>query len=134
MQIARAWRQQSTNLRLIGSSCPSCGALDFPERIRCVKCGRTGLANHRYSGRGEIVAFSLVIEAPGGFADQVPYVAALVRLAEGPMVATMLTDVEPDDVRNGMPVEMVTRRISADGEAGPIMYGYKFAPVEEVMP
>ena len=106
MQIARSWRQQPTNLRLIGSHCPSCGALDF----------------------------TLVYEAPRGFAEQVPYLAALVRLEEGPMVATMLTDVDPEDVAVGMPVTMVTRRISADGDSGPIMYGYKFAPVCEVSP
>lgn len=134
MQIARSWRQQPTNLRLIGSSCPSCGALDFPERIRCAKCGANGLVNHRYSGRGEVLTFTVVYEAPRGFADQVPYIAALVRLAEGPTIAAMLTDVDPEEVRAGMAVEMVTRRISADGETGPIMYGYKFAPADEAAP
>ncbi len=134
MQIARSWRQQPTNLRLIGSSCTACGALDFPERIRCVKCGAGDLVNHRYSGRAEVLTHTLVFEAPRGFADQVPYVAALVRLVEGPIVAAMLTDVDPENVRVGMPVEMVTRRISADGESGPILYGYKFAPTEEAAP
>lgn len=134
MQIARSWRQQPTNLRLIGSLCPSCGALDFPERIRCARCGAGSLENHRYSGLGEVITFSLVFEAPRGFADQVPYLAALVRLEEGPMIATMLTDVDPEDVAVGMAVQMVTRRISADGETGPIMYGYKFAPAHEVLP
>ena len=134
MQIARSWRQQPTNLRLVGSLCPSCGALDFPERIRCARCGAGSLENHRYSGRGEVITFTLVYEAPRGFADQVPYLAALVRLEEGPMVAAMLTDVDPEDVAVGMPVRMVTRRISADGETGPIMYGYKFSPTDGVAP
>jgi hypothetical protein len=134
MQIARSWRQQPTNLRLIGSLCPACGALDFPERIRCARCGAGGLQNHRYSGRGKVVTFTLVYEAPRGFADQVPYLAALVRLDEGPLIATMLTDVDAEGVRVDMPVAMVTRRISADGETGPITYGYKFAPADEVAP
>jgi len=129
MQIARSWRQQPTNLRLIGSHCPSCGALDFPERIRCARCGAGDLEAHRYCGRGTVVVSSLVYEAPRGFADQVPYLAALVRLDEGPVVAAMLTDVEPEEVAAGMPVQVVTRRISSDGETGPITYGYKFAPV-----
>ena len=130
MQIARSWRQQPTNLRLIGSHCPSCGALEFPERIRCARCGAGGLEIHRYGGRGTVAVFSLVYEAPRGFADQVPYLAALVRLDEGPVIAAMLTDVEPEDVAVGMPVQMVTRRISADGDSGPITYGYKFAPAQ----
>jgi hypothetical protein len=134
MQIARSWRQQPTNLRLIGSLCPACGSLEFPERIRCARCGAGSLQNHRYSGRGRVITFSLVYEAPRGFAEQVPYLAALVRLDEGPMIATMLTDVDEEDVRVDMPVEMVTRRISADGDTGPIMYGYKFAPAIEGAP
>ena len=134
MQIARSWRQQPTNLRLIGSECPACGARDFPERIRCARCGASGLRNHRYGGRGTVVTFSLVYEAPRGFADQVPFLAALVRLEEGPVLAAMLTDVDPEEVRCGMPVAMVTRRISADGDSGPITYGYKFAPAAGATP
>jgi len=131
MQIARAWRQQASNLRLIGSECRGCGQLMFPERVRCPKCRSVELASHPYVGRGEVCAVTTVYEAPHGFGDQVPYLAALVRLEEGPVVAAMLTDVDPADATVGMRVTMVTRRIIADGSDGPIVYGYKFAPEGE---
>jgi len=129
MQIARAWRQQPSNLRLVGSRCPKCEALLFPERIRCERCGETELEAYAFGGLGKVFSHSQVHEAPCGFESQVPYVAALVRLDEGPLVATMLADVDPEEVRVGMEVEMVTRRILVQGDDGPITYAYKFAPV-----
>ncbi len=54
------------------------------------------------------------------------YVVALVRLEEGPLVSAMLTDVLPEEVYIGMPVEMVTRVLHRQGERGVIAYGYKF--------
>jgi uncharacterized OB-fold protein len=53
---------------------------------------------------------------------------ALVDLAEGVRVTAQLTDVDPEDVEIGMPVEMVTRRIQEKGPQGYLVYGYKFRP------
>jgi uncharacterized OB-fold protein len=100
----------------------------FPERVRCPACRGGDLERHGFGGRGQICAVTTVYEAPHGFADQVPYLAALVRLEEGPVVAAMLTDVDPGDAVVGATVTMVTRRIIADGSDGPIVYGYKFTP------
>jgi hypothetical protein len=59
---------------------------------------------------------------------------ALVKLEEGPMIAAQLTDVETDRVEIGMPVEMVTRKLSEDGRRGMIVYGYKFRPTMQSKP
>ena len=41
-----------------------------------------------------------------------------------------MTDLGDEDVKIGMPVEMVTRRLRSDGdERGILVYGYKFRPV-----
>ena len=53
---------------------------------------------------------------------------ALVKLDEGPLLTAQLTDIDPDDVEIGMPLEMVTRKLRTDGEEGMIVYGYKFRP------
>ncbi|MDD5308145.1 MAG: Zn-ribbon domain-containing OB-fold protein [Deltaproteobacteria bacterium] len=128
MDIARSWRQQDSNLRLVGSRCRVCEALVFPQRLRCPSCGGADLADHAFQGGGTTVSVATVREAPRGFAGQVPYAAALVRLDEGPVVAAMLADVEPEEACPGMRVSMITRRIRQDGDDGPIVYGYKFAP------
>jgi uncharacterized OB-fold protein len=46
-----------------------------------------------------------------------------------PMVEVHLTDVNPDELKIGQHVEMVTRKLrdAARGEEGMIVYGYKLA-------
>jgi hypothetical protein len=72
-----------------------------------------------------------VYNAPEGYDEYVPYAVALVKLQEGPLVTAQLTDIAPDEVEIGMPVEMVTRKVREFGEDGVIVYGYKFRPVLE---
>lgn len=84
---------------------------------------------HTLSGHGVIYSFSTMYNVPGGFEEQKPYTIALVKLNDGPMVTAQLTDVDNDAVTIGMPVEMVTRRLRADGEEGQIIYGFKFRPI-----
>ncbi len=45
-------------------------------------------------------------QAPG-FREELPYVLAIVELAEGPRLLTNLVEGSPDAVRIGMPVEVV---------------------------
>jgi uncharacterized OB-fold protein len=71
----------------------------------------------------------VVHEPPTGYETQAPYAIALVKLAEGPLVTAQLTDVDAAEIKIGMPVEMVTRRLRTDGEEGVIQYGYKFRPL-----
>ena len=67
---------------------------------------------------------------PAGFEENAPYTVALVKLEEGPIITAQLTDMGEKEVKIGMPVEMVTRRIHQDGdERGMLIYGYKFRPV-----
>lgn len=80
------------------------------------------------SGLGEIYSFSTMYNAPSGFEEQKPYIIALVKLLDGPMVTAQLTDVDLGAVKIGMKVEMVTRKLREDGPEGQIVYGYKFRP------
>lgn len=81
------------------------------------------------SGRGEIYSYTVMYNVPQGFEEQKPYTVALVKLDEGPMVTAQLTDVNHNEVKIGMRVEMVTRKLREDGDEGQIIYGYKFRPV-----
>ena len=81
------------------------------------------------SGRGEVYTFSTMYNVPRGYEEQGPYTIAIIRLDDGPMVTAQLTDVESADVRIGLRVEMVTRKLREDGPEGQIIYGYKFRPV-----
>lgn len=85
-------------------------------------------ARVQLSGRGVVESFTIVMEPPLGFDEQAPYMIALVRLDDGPLVTAQLTDVD-GPVAIGDRVEMVTRKLSTEGDRGMIIYGYKFRPV-----
>lgn len=128
MSVPRTWRLQQQRYRLVGEVCDKCGTPIFPPRDLCPECEAPAKTPYTFSGRGEVYSYSTVYHPPFGFEENVPYTVALVRLEEGPLVTAQLTDVEADKVEIGMPVEMVTRRLHAEGEDGVIAYGYKFRP------
>lgn len=129
MSVPRTWRLRRQRYRLVGEVCDRCGTPIFPPRDVCPECEAPAKTPYTFSGRGEVYSYSTVYHPPAGFEENVPYTVALVRLEEGPLVTAQLTDVDAGQVEIGMPVEMVTRRIQAEGEEGVISYGYKFRPV-----
>ena len=129
MDLPRHWRLRDTRYRLEGNRCNDCGTLFFPPRPLCPKCRSTELVAQAFSGRGQVYSYTTVYKGPAGFSDFLPYTVALVQLDEGPLITAQLTDVDPEEVTIGMPVEMVTRTLREYGKDGFIVYGYKFRPV-----
>jgi hypothetical protein len=130
MEVPRYWRLKKQRYALQGESCPHCGIKIFPPRDICPECGGEAKTPFVFSGQGEVYSYTHMSAAPAGFEEQAPYTLALVKLAEGPVVAAQLTDLGNQHVSIGMPVEMVTRKIKNDGDdRGMIVYGYKFRPV-----
>lgn len=85
---------------------------------------------YTFAGTGEIYSFTTLQETPEGFDEQAPYMLALVKLDEGPMITAQITDVD-GPVAIGDKVEMVTRKLTTEGSRGMIVYGYKFRKVLE---
>jgi len=81
-----------------------------------------------FAGTGEVYSFTTLQETPEGFDEQAPYMLALVKLDEGPMITAQITDVD-EPVAIGDKVEMVTRKLTTEGPRGMIVYGYKFRKV-----
>ena len=75
------------------------------------------------SGRGKVFSFVIYdrVYHPS-FAEDVPYVVALIELEEGPRIVSNVIGIAPDDVRCEMPVEVWFDDV-ADGVAVP-----KFRP------
>jgi uncharacterized OB-fold protein len=133
MSIARFWRETGRRYNLGGSRCTVCQSVYFPPRSVCPSC-----AKHRQSlgkmlplqlsGDGEVVTYSVVHDAAEGFEMQVPYILALVRTVEGPVLTGQVVDLDPSEIRIGLPVHATFRKLREEGKAGVIHYGYKFAP------
>ncbi len=129
MDLPRHWRLKEQRYKLEGSECAACGEKLFPPREVCPHCRGRELLPYRFNGAGEVYSFSTVYQAPDGYTQDVPYMVALVKLDEGPLVTAQLTDLDADNAEIGMRVEMVTRKLTEYGEGGLIVYGYKFRPV-----
>ncbi len=129
--VPAVWRRYPQRYRLVGNKCETCGNYYFPPKTVCPVCRRKGkLVEYQFSGKGRIESYTVVYTPPDGMEDQAPYVLAIIKLDEGPMLTAQVVDVEPSEVKIGMPVELVFRRISEDGDSGLISYGYKFRPAK----
>ncbi len=136
MSVARFWRETPRRYNLGGSRCPDCKTVYFPPRVVCPTCAQHRqtlgrLEPFQLSGEGEVWSCSIVHDAAEGFEMQVPYVLALVKTREGPVLTGQVVDVDPPDVRIGLKVHATFRKLREEGKAGVIHYGYKFAPVED---
>ncbi len=129
MQVAQNWRLNQQRYRLMGEECPNCSVKIFPPRDVCPACMAPAKELFALTGVGEVFSYTTVYHPPAGYEFNAPYVVALIKLDEGPVLTAQLTDVEPEDVSIGMPVEAVTRKLRSDGDEGMIVYGYKFRPI-----
>jgi uncharacterized OB-fold protein len=93
---------------LVGSSCGSCDARFLGERSVCARCGaRDKMQVRRLSNHGTLHAFTIVHRSFPGVA--VPYVSAIVDLADGVSIKGNLTNIaaDPEQITFGMPVEVI---------------------------
>ena len=88
--------------------CAACAAWVFYPRPRCSTCLSDALEWHTVSGRGTVYSYTVARQATHpAFAAEVPQLLAIVELDEGVRVTTTMVDVDPDDLRIGLPVAPV---------------------------
>ena len=129
--IPRFWREIQSRYNLVGTKCGNCGKVDFPPRAVCPDCGRKSVGkmqSYKLGGKGTVVTYTTIYDAPSQFDMQKPYVLAIIEMEEGMRLTSQLIDVKPDQVKIGMRVQSTFRKLGQDGEAGVIHYGYKFRP------
>ena len=92
---------------LMIQKCSQCGTQQFYPRTICSACCATDLLWVRASGFGTVVTWTVVRHpVSSAYADDIPYVIALIELDEGPTMMAQVVDCEPDSVQSGMPVEV----------------------------
>ena len=106
--------------RLVIRRCAACRRLLSPQATSCGACGGSDLDWVQARGDARLVTWAVVHRAPhDAFVDQVPYVAGYVRLAEGPWLPTRLVDVDPEELRAGMPMRVAFVH-PPEGESYPV--------------
>ncbi len=87
--------------------CTRCDTFRFYPTPVCPHCFSTGVRWEPVSGRASLYSYSVVHKpVTEAFAAEVPYVVALVTLAEGPTLMTNLLDVPDEEIRIGMPLRI----------------------------
>jgi len=128
MLTARIWRERNQRYRNEVARCTSCGAMHFPPRRICDQCGGRDFRRQPMSETGKVVTYTVIRTAPPGFANQVPYVVAVLEMDDGTRLMAQVADVAPNEVRIGMKVTLEFRKIRQQGRAGVIGYGHKAVP------
>ncbi len=109
-KFTRFYWEAAKRHRLAILRCLDCGTFIHPPKPSCRACRGQNLAPHEVSGRGRVYTFTKThyVYHPA-FAQQAPYVVALVELEEDPGVRIVSNIVEcpADQVSIGMLVEVV---------------------------
>jgi uncharacterized OB-fold protein len=112
--------------RLTCQQCATCGAFRMPPSAFCNRCRSQEVTWAELSGRGTVFSFTVARHAlTPDLVGCLPYVVAVVDLdgAPGTRVVAHLIDLEVEDARIGMPVEVVW----VDVEGTPVSI-YRFRP------
>jgi len=100
--------------RLSLQTCAACGKHRFPPGPVCPECGSTDSRWIDSSGRARVYSW-IVVRHPipaDVYADDVPYVVALVDLEEGVRMPTNIVGCAPEAVTPDMRLEVCFRKVS----------------------
>lgn len=111
---------------LIGSHCLDCGAYAVPQRQICPQCRSERTEIISYSGKGKLVAFTVISVPPvkmaqAGYSAKNPYCSGIVEMEEGPRVSAQILDVDmqnPENIKIGTPLTMtILKRDELDSQS-----------------
>jgi uncharacterized OB-fold protein len=107
--------QAAAEHRLVVQRCTGCGHTRLPPAPVCPECRSADADWKQLSGRGEVYTYT-VVHRPLAAGQALPFVIAVIAL-EGGGGVRMISNVvgaKPEDVRVGMPVEVVWEDMSAE--------------------
>ena len=93
--------------------CEGCAELFHPPVVRCPVCGGYAMGWQTATGRAQLYSF-VAPEYPHFAAFDPGYIVGLVELEEGTRLLTNVVDVDPDEVKVGMGLELVVRSDNSD--------------------
>jgi uncharacterized protein len=113
---------------LVADECDGCGARFFDRRNACASCSATSFHSIPIQTEGELQTFTIVAFAAPGV--PVPFVAGVVDCGGTRVRGNVInTEPDPDHIRVGMKVRLVTYPVGVDSE-GVEAVGFGFEPLE----
>jgi uncharacterized OB-fold protein len=99
------------NGKLAVHVCSNCANTHYPGTPVCPNCLSSDQSWQPSSGRGTLQSWCTFHRAYWkGFEADLPFTVGLVKIEEGPLFAFTLVDFDFDELRLGMPVEVIFDR------------------------
>lgn len=103
------------NHEFIIQRCSRCKKYVFYPRSLCPYCLSHDVKWVKGSGKGTVYSWTAVYRATDpNFNEPVPYIYAIVELAEGPHMATNIVKCKPEQCKIGMPVEVAFHDVTPE--------------------
>jgi hypothetical protein len=129
MITARVWRERRQRYLNEAARCTGCGRIHFPPRQVCDGCRGSAFETVRLAETGKVLSWTVIRAAPPAFAQEAPYVVAVLEMDDGARMMAQVADAAPEEMRTGMRVRLEFRKIRQYGRTGIIAYGHKAVPV-----
>jgi uncharacterized OB-fold protein len=105
--LSKPFWEGTRRRQLLLQRCRRCGAYRFTPQVLCRACYAEEYDWAPASGRGRVYSYTAIHQPQTpAFADDVPYLLAVVALEEGPLMLTNLVDCAPQDVTIDLPVRV----------------------------
>jgi uncharacterized protein len=111
----RPWWEALKRHELYIQKCGGCGDTRYYPRALCTNCMSAKIEWIKCSGRGKVYTFTATYQnQTPGFRESLPYIMAYVELDEGLKMLTNIIDCPPEQVKIGMPVEVVYEDVTPE--------------------
>lgn len=108
------YRERTANIRLEGQKC-QCGEPQFPKGRVCIRCGqKDSYTPVDFSEAGaSLITYTLDAFFPS---PSPPTIIGVVQVNEGPRIYMQVTEIDPKELKLGMQLSFVFRRIHDAGK------------------
>lgn len=114
-QISKPYWDYCKQHELRIQRCRQCGCYRHYPQDMCPHCNSFDTEWTKVSGKGNVYSWVVCHRAfHPGFAAEVPYAAVTIELDEGVRMMSRVVDVKPEDLKIGMPVQVVFEDVTAD--------------------
>ncbi|MEM2009467.1 MAG: Zn-ribbon domain-containing OB-fold protein [Thermosphaera sp.] len=129
--IPPTWRTRLDRYRLRATLCKDCGRTGYPPSELCRFCGSKNIELvELINENARLITWTIIYSAMDGFEEARPTILGILETEKHKArILAPLTDILPEELKSGLEMEPVLRRISEDGESGLINYGIAYRPV-----
>lgn len=131
ISIPPSWRTRQHRYRLQAVKCNSCGRVLYPPSNICRVCGSRSIETvELLEEKARLLTWTIIYNAMDGFEERKPVILGVLEtLSSRARIMAPITDILPEELKIGMIMEPVLRRINEESEHGLIYYGISYRPV-----